>query len=1407
MAVDDKQLLAYLKKVTIELRDARARLDEVEGAGREPIAIVGAGCRYPGGVRSPEQLWELVADGRDAISKFPADRGWDLERCYDPDPETPGTSYTDQGGFLYDALDFDAGFFGIGPREALMMDPQQRQLLEVSWEAIEHAGIDPSSLRDSQTGVFAGIATLDHPLRAVNVDLPDDMAAYLTMGNDMSVFSGRLAYAMGLGGPAMTVETACSSSLVALHLACNSLRAGECSMALAGGVTVFSTPMVFIFLSRQGGIAPDGRCKSFAASADGTGFSEGVGMILLERLSDARRLGHQVLAVIRGSAVNQDGTSNGLTAPNGRAQERVIRSALSAAGLTAGQVDAIEAHGTGTTLGDPIEAEALLATYGQASRDGGPLQIGSVKSNIGHTMASAGVAGVIKMAMALRAELLPRTLHVDEPTPNVDWTLGNASLLTEPLAWPRRAEPRRAGVSSFGMSGTNVHMILEEAPAADIEISDPAAAGAAGAETRLGLGLVSADAVPWVLSGKGAGALRGQAARLRESLLALPEQRVLDVGLSLTDTRAAFERRAVVVGATREELMDGLQGLACGEPASGLVEGAADGYGGRAVFVFPGHGSQWGAMATELLARSPVFAAHIEACERALAPHIGWSLMDVLGEAPHAPSLERIDVVQPVLFAMMVSLAGLWKACGVRPDAVVGHSQGEIAAAHVAGGLSLEDAARLAARRSQVLASLTGKGRMASIGLGAQQVAERLERWDGALVVAAANGACSTVVSGEQDALAELLAELKAQDVRVREVAGALGAGHSPQMEPLREQLVEACSPIAPRSSEIAFYSTVTAQRVDTAGLDPAYWYRNAREPVQFEGTVRRLLQEGYRTYVEMSPHPILAGPVNETIDEVEAKPGEARVTGSLRRGDGGPRRFLTSLGEAWARGVSVDWEAVFAGNGAAKVALPTYAFQRRRHWFVPGEQSKQRIGAPNVSAVEWGDLSSGEQAESSLLRALSEGAEQERAEIITRSVCEQVSAVLGDAAPDAIDPDTSLLELGLDSTAAIELRSRLSAMTRVRIPTRVILERPTPSGLAAYIDPRLTGEPRHGRDVRDDADSGQDEPAGQDEPSGQNEPSRQDEPSPALDGPSWTLVSMLREARDRGLTGRFVDLLATASEFRPTFDAACAQDVAPELVTLSDGPAPVELICLPTILALSGPHQYVRFAKASQGERRIGAFALPGFAPGERLPGSLDALLESLMLVLQARGGEAQPVLVGFSSGGWLAHALAHRLEQSGQSIAGLVLLDTYPPADIEPQGVFEGVLDNDVHGFLTDDRLAAMGAYLRLLADWCPLEVAAPTLLVGAAEPLTRRRGSGERRLPDGFGTVVEVPGTHFAVLEDQAEVTAAVVEEWLSTTFGEPVAPLSAGAGASLASSSTAARNARQTQLDQRESNSGG
>ncbi|MFZ1925949.1 MAG: alpha/beta fold hydrolase, partial [Solirubrobacteraceae bacterium] len=914
-------------------------------------------------------------------------------------------------------------------------------------------------------------------------------------------------------------------------------------------------------------------------------------------------------------------------------------------------------------------------------------------------------------------------------------------------------EPRRAGVSAFGMSGTNAHMIIEEAPLVPDMIGDQADPAGDGQRS---LGLVAAGTAPWILSGKGADALRAQSARLGEWLRDRPELEPLDVGLSLASTRSAFERRAVIVGATRERMLDGLHGLAGGEAISALVEGSVDGYGSRTVFVFPGHGSQWAGMGSELLDRSPVFAAHIEACERALAPHIEWSLTDVLREAPDAPSLERIDVAQPLLFAMMVSLAGLWRACGVSPDAVVGHSQGEIAAAHVAGALSLDDAARLVARRSRVLASLTGKGRMASIGLGAEELAARLAERPQPISIAAANGPSSTVVSGEPEALRSLLSDLAGEGVRVREVAGALGAGHSPQIDPLRERLLEACSPIAPSLGEVAFYSTVTAKRLETAALDPSYWFRNAREPVRFEGAIRRLLEDGFRTYVEVSPHPVLSGAITDTIDELEAQPGEARVLGSLRRGEGGAQRFLTSLGEAWAHGVTIDWGAVFAGSGATRVSLPTYSFQRKHYWFTPEDQGRQGVSLSGADSGVNSSLPSVERGGSLLRRQLQDAVAQEHTEIISRTVRDQVAAVLGDVSPDSIDLDKSLLELGFDSTAAVELRGRLNSVSGLRIPTRVILDRPTPGALVVYIGARLAELMGEGGEEPDATFLEQ-----------VALPSEQDD-EPGM------LVGMLRDAHERGALDQFIGTLMTTSKFRPAFDTVAEDRMGSELVALSSGEGAIELICLPTVLASSGAHQYVKFAKALGNSCAVSAFALPGFVRGERLPETLEVLLEDLALSVERRDGEAPFALVGYSSGGWLAHALASRLERGGKPAEALVLIDAQPPTGAPSSAVLQAALapvfDSDVYEFLNDDRLMAMGAYLRLLVDWRPAEIGAPTLLVVAEERLADQPASDEWPAPKALpNLVVDISGDHFTLLEDHVAGTAAAVEEWLLANCG--------------------------------------
>ncbi len=892
----------------------------------EPIAIVGMGCRYPGDVGSPEQLWELVGSGADAMAPIPTDRGWNLERVFDSNPDAPGAGYKREGGFLSDAAGFDAPFFGISPREALAMDPQQRLLLEVSWEALEHAGIDPRSLMGSQTGVFIGAIASNYGLGR---EQAGSVSGYGLTGTVASVISGRIAYTLGLEGPAVTLDTACSSSLVAMHWASQVLRSGECTLALVGGVTVMSTAGIFVEFLHQQGLSPDGRCKSFAQDADGVGWGEGAGVLVLERLSDAQRNGHEVLAIVRGSAVNQDGASNGLTAPNGPSQQRVIRQALASAGLSAADVDAVEAHGTGTTLGDPIEVQALLSTYGESRPEGRPLWLGSVKSNIGHTQAAAGVAGVIKMVMAMRRGVLPRTLHVDTPSSHVDWSQGTVSLLADEQSWPARGTPRRAGISAFGVSGTNAHVIVEEAPPAAEDEREQAA---------LPLG---SDAGAWVLSAHDRPALRAQADRLRAHLSAEVAPNLHRVGRSLA-RRPALEHRAVLVGCSHEDLLPRLGDVGLEDGSVELVEGVARSAGPIA-FVFPGQGAQWPGMAVGLLDCSPVFADRLRSCGRALAPFVDWQLEDVLRGAPDAPGLDRVDVVQPALFAVMASLSELWRECGVRPDAVVGHSQGEIVAAYVAGSLSLNDAARVVAVRSKALAALSGKGGMVSLACGSAELEPLLESLALPLSIAAINGPGAAVVSGEPDALDELLSCCEGRGLRARRIPVDYAA-HSSQVEEIREQLLAGCEGISPRSSDVPFYSATTGGRIDTTELDAEYWYRNLRESVRFEQATRALIEHQYRAFIEMSPHPVLTVGMQETVDAAATHSGNdsashavrrpsIAVLGSLRRHEGGPQRFLTSLAEAWVQGVEVDWGGLFDGTDGELPRLPTYAFQRQRYW------------------------------------------------------------------------------------------------------------------------------------------------------------------------------------------------------------------------------------------------------------------------------------------------------------------------------------------------------------------------------------------------------------------------------------------------------------------------------------------
>ncbi|HWF28646.1 MAG TPA: type I polyketide synthase [Mycobacterium sp.] len=903
-------MVDQLQHATEALRKALVQVERLKRTNRallerssEPIAIVGMSCRFPGGVDSPEALWQMVVDGRDVISEFPTDRGWDLGALYDPDPDARHKTYANTGGFVDHVGDFDPAFFGIAPSEALAMDPQHRMLLELSWEALERAGIDPSGLRGSATGVYAGLIVQGYGM------LAEEIEGYRLTGMTSSVASGRVSYVLGLEGPAVSVDTACSSSLVALHMAVQSLRSGECDLALVGGATVNATPTVFVEFSRHRGLAPDGRCKAYAGAADGVGWSEGGAILVVERLSDAQRLGHPVLAVVRGSAVNQDGASNGLTAPNGPSQQRVVRAALANAGLSAADVDVVEGHGTGTTLGDPIEAQALLATYGQDRTE--PLWLGSIKSNMGHTQAAAGVAGVIKMVQAMRHELLPATLHVDQPSPHVDWSAGSVSLLTEARAWPAESRVRRAGVSSFGISGTNAHVVVEAAPVQPVREIGPAR-----------------PVVPWVISAKSAAALGGQAARLAGYVRTHGELDVADVGWSLAG-RSTFEHRAVVLGGDRDRLLAGLDELASDDVAGSVVRGTAT-PAGKTVFVFPGQGSQWLGMGIELLDIAPVFAQQIQACEDAFSELVDWSLIDVLRGAPDAPGLDRVDVVQPVLFAVMVSLAELWKSVGVSLDAVIGHSQGEIAAAYIAGALSLPDAARVVTLRSKLLRSLTGPGGMLSIACSTERARELLAPYGNRVSIAAVNGRSAVVVSGEVAALDELVGFCADLDLRTRRIDVDY-ASHSVEVEAIRGELAEVLAGIEPRSSRIAFFSTVTGSRLDTAGLDAEYWYRSIRQTVQFDQAVRSACEHGYRTFIESSPHPALVAGIEDTVNDYAGGHTEAIVVPTLGRDDGGLDRFLTSAATAFVAGVSVDWRRAL--DGAGFVELPTYAFDRRRFW------------------------------------------------------------------------------------------------------------------------------------------------------------------------------------------------------------------------------------------------------------------------------------------------------------------------------------------------------------------------------------------------------------------------------------------------------------------------------------------
>lgn len=1307
------------------LRESHGHADRnTQGRGsiNEPVAVIGVGCRFPGDIDGPERLWDFLTEKKCAITAYP-DRGF-----------TNAGTFAESGGFLKDVAGFDNRFFDIPPDEALRMDPQQRLLLEVSWEALEHAGIIPESLRLSRTGVFVGVSSTDY-VRLVSASAQQKSTIWDNTGGSSSIIANRISYFLDIQGPSIVIDTACSSSLVAVHLACRSLSTWDCDIALVGGTNVLISPEPWGGFREAGILSQTGCCHAFDKSADGMVRGEGCGVIVLQRLSDARLEGRRILAILTGSAVNQDGKSNGIMAPNPSAQIGVLENACKSARVDPLEIGYVEAHGTGTSLGDRIEAHALGMVFGRKRPGSGPLMIGSIKPNIGHLEGAAGIAGLIKaVLMVERGSLLPSG-GFTEPNPAIPFTELGLRVVDDLQEWPVVAgRPRRAGVSSFGFGGTNAHVIVEEA-------------GSVGADTvsgRADVGGSGGGVVAWVISGKTASALAAQAGRLGRYVRARPALDVVDVGYSLVSTRSVFDHRAVVVGQTRDELLAGLAGVVAGRPEAGVVCGVGK-PAGKTAFVFAGQGSQWLGMGSELYAAYPVFAEALDAVVDELDRHLRYPLRDVIW-GHDQDLLNTTEFAQPALFAVEVALYRLLMSWGVRPGLVLGHSVGELAAAHVAGALCLPDAAMLVAARGRLMQALPAGGAMFAVQAREDEVAPMLGH---DVSIAAVNGPASVVISGAHDAVSAIADRLRGQGRRVHRLAVS-HAFHSALMEPMIAEFTAVAAELSVGLPTIPVISNVTGQLVADDFASADYWARHIRAVVRFGDSVRSAHCAGASRFIEV-------GPGGGLTSLIEASLADAQIVSvpTLRKDRPEPVSVMTAAAQGFVSGMGLDWASVFSGYRPKRVELPTYAFQHQKFWLAPAPSVSDPTAAGQIGASDGGAellASSGFAA-----RLAGRSADEQLAAAI-EVVCEHAAAVLGRDGAAGLDAGQAFADSGFNSLSAVELRNRLTAVTAVTLPATAIFDHPTPTELAQYLITQIDG---HGSSAAAAAN-----------------------PAERIDA----LTDLFLQACDAGRDADGWKMVALASNTRERMSSPVRNNVSKNVALLADGISDVVVICIPTLTVLSDQREYRDIANAMTGRHSVYSLTLPGFDSSDALPQNADMIVETVSnAIIDVVGGSCRFVLSGYSSGGVLAYALCSHLSVKHQrNPLGVALIDTYLPSQIANPSMNEGFSPNDTGkglsrevirvarmlNRLTATRLTAAATYAAIFQAWEPGRSMAPVLNIVAKDRIATVENLREERInrwrtaaAEAAYSVAEVPGDHFGMMSTSSEAIATEIHDWIS------------------------------------------